>query len=364
MVSDLHLDPSGHDDRRTAAAFAQFLAEVVATPPPSGATLVLLGDTFEVRGLTGPGARSRLDDIAAAHPEVFAALRQCLAAGVRLDVVVGNHDVDIVRPATAERLGELLADGGERLRLHPWALHVPGVLFAEHGHQHHAVHRLPTLLLAAADDHSPLAPSPLTVWAARQAGPLGAVLAVGRALAAARAAERRAGGRAYQRLVGAEAARLGLRPETGRALWRVSRFRLLPTVAGTGGRVLRRRLDAIAPRMARRGKAPHLAAAGPPPFAAEVATTLAAHGDPVAWYLCGHTHRATAAPIAGTTTRWANTGTWCSDIRGAGPDLDDPRLFPFLEIDAAGDGSVQGRLSYWRVPAAAPTRHTRERLSG
>lgn len=364
MVSDLHLDPGGHDDRRTAAAFTQFLAEVVATPTPSGATLVLLGDTFEVRGLTGPGARLRLDDIAAAHPEVFAALRRCLAAGVRLDVVVGNHDVDLVRPAAAQRLGELLGDRGERLRLHPWALHVPGVLFAEHGHQHHAVHRLPTLLLAAADDHTPLAPSPLTVWAARQGGPLGAVVAVGSALASARAAECRAGGRAYRRLVGAEAARQGLRPEAARALWRASRFRLVPTVAGTGGRVLRRRIDAIAPRTARRGRAPHLAAAGPPSFAGEVAATLTAHGTPVAWYVCGHTHRAAAAPIAGTATRWANTGTWCSDIRGAGPDLDDPRLFPFLEIDAAGDGSVQGRLSYWRVPLASPTRHTRERLSG
>ena len=196
------------------------------------------------------------------------------------------------RPAAAQRLGELLGDRGEHLRLHPWALHVPGVLFAEHGHQHHAAPAAHAPPRRGGRPH-PLAPSPLTVWAARQGGPLGAVVAVGSALASARAAERRAGGRAYRRLVGAEAARLGLRPEAAHALWRASRFRLVPTVAGTGGRVLRRRIDAIAPRRAPR-RAPNLAAAGPPSFAAEVAATLTAHGTPVAWYVRGHTHRAAA----------------------------------------------------------------------
>ena len=364
VVSDLHLGVGEADGRRTAAAFVQFLEGVVATAGRSDARLVLLGDAFEVRACTGPGARARLDAIAAAHPEVFAALRGCLEAGVRLDIVVGNHDVDLVRPAAAQRLGELLGDRGEGLRIHPWALHVPGVLFAEHGHQHHAVHRLPTLLHAVADDHTPLAPSPLTVWAGRQGGPRGAVVAVCRALAAARASERRAGSAAYQRVLAAEAARLGLRPETARDLWRVSRFRLVPAVAATGGRILRRRVARLGRLVARHGGATRSAAAGPPPFAAQVAHTLTAHGAPVAFYLCGHTHRAAVAPIAGTGTRWANTGTWCSDIRGAGPDLDDPSLFPVVLIDADGDGSVQGGLEYWRVPAAVPTRHTPEHLSG
>jgi UDP-2,3-diacylglucosamine pyrophosphatase LpxH len=374
VVSDLHLGTGEPDVRCTSAAFVQFLEGVVAATGPSDmTTLVLLGDALELRARTGRGARARVDDLAAAHPEVFAALRRCLGAGVQLDIVVGNHDVDLVRPAAAQRLGELLGVRGDGLRIHPWALHVPGVLFAEHGHQHHAVHRLPTLLLAAVDDDTTVEPSPLTAWAARRGGPREAVMAVCRALAAARAAERRAGSAAYQRVLAAEAARLGLRPETARDLWRVSRFRLVPVATATGRRVVTRLVTRLVARLlarlatplvTRRGGAAHRVATGPPPHSAQIALTLAAHGAPVAWYLCGHTHRAAEAPITGTTTRWANSGTWCSDIRGAGPDLDDPRLFPVVLIDADGDGSVQGGLEYWRVPAAVPPRHTPERLSG
>jgi hypothetical protein len=355
LVSDLHLGPGQPDTRYPAAAFARFLDEVVAAGPPRGA-LVLLGDAFEVPGLDGPGACARLADVAAAHPEVFDALRRCLASGVRLHVVAGNHDSGLVRPAAGRLLRELLGDtGGGRVRIHPWALHVPGVLFAEHGHQHHAVHRLPTMLVAGADDHAPLAPSALTVWGRRAAGPLGTTIAVCRALTAARAAEACASRPGYRGLVAAEAKRLGLSPDTGRALWRVSRFRLLPAVAITGARVLRRLVAARLPTATEPGPdSPE----GAPPFAVQVAVTLAAHGAAVAWYVTGHTHRAGTAAVPGTSTRWANTGTWCSDIRGPGPDRDDHGLFPYLTVDATGDGAVTGTLAYWRVPAEALPRHT------
>jgi hypothetical protein len=190
------------------------------------------------------------------------------------------------------------------------------------------------------------------------------VVAVCRALAGARASEHRAGSAAYQRVLAAEAARLWLRPATARDLWRVSRFRLVPAVVSTGGRVLRRRVTSLGHLVTRHGGVSRRGAAGPPRFAARVARTLAVHGTPVAWYVCGHTHRAATAPIAGTATRWANTGTWCSDIRGAGPDLDDPGLFPVVLIEVDGDGSVRGDLEYWRLPAVVPAGHTPKRLSG
>ena len=278
---------------------------------------------------------------------------------MRLDVVVGNHDVDLVRPAAAQRLGELLGDRGEHLRLHPWALHVPGVLFAEHGHQHHAVHRLPTLLLAAADDHTPRAVS--THRLGREAG---------RAARGGGGRGQRTGSRARPS-AGLEAA-----PTGGWSAWRqrvwgsAPRRRMRcggPRASGScppwparAGASSRRRIDAIAPgrRAAEGAPLSLLPGRRRSPPRSRHADGPRHPGRLVR--LWSHASRRSGLD-RGTATRWANTGTWCSDIRGGGPDLDDPRLFPFLEIDAAGD--LQGRLSLLAGPPASPTRHTRERLS-
>lgn len=101
-------------------------------------------------------------------------------------------------------------------------------------------------------------------------------------------------------------------------------------------RVLSRRL----------GGDPH--GSGPFSAAARVARILAAHGTPVRWYLSGHTHRAVEAPIPGTTTQYLNPGTWCSDVRGRGPDNDDPSLYPYVLIDVADDATATAGLRYWR----------------
>lgn len=80
----------------------------------------------------------------ATRPDFFAGLRRFLGAGFPIDVVSGNHDVDLVRPAVRTRLRELLGTGGGEgdgggVRFHPWIYYVPGVLYAEHGHQHAAL---------------------------------------------------------------------------------------------------------------------------------------------------------------------------------------------------------------------------------
>ena len=156
---------------------------------------------------------------------------------------------------------------------------------------------------------------------------------------AARAAERRARATAYRALVAAESSRLGLSSDAGWALWSISRLRLAPAVAGTLARMVRHR---VVPG--------HQRFTGPPQAAADVAATLAAHGVPVRWYITGHTHRAAAAPLPGHDTRWLNTGTWCADIRGPGPDRDDPRYYPHVVVEAVDDGSTSARLEYWRAP--------------
>lgn len=337
VVSDLHLGPWGADPRGTAQAFARFLAREVA-PAAQATHVVLLGDTFELVGLDAQRGRDRLDELALQNAEVFAELGFCLRRGVRFHFVCGNHDVDLARPVVANRLVQLLSPAGptDQVTVHPWALHVPGLIFAEHGHQHHMVHRLPTQLLASVSGTDQLDPPPLVAWTGRAGGALGQAAAVTRAFSSARRAERRALTPGYAALLAAESARMGVTPQAARDLWRISRFRMVPAIAGTAIRVLSRRLGG------------DLHGSGPISAAARVARILAAHGTPVRCYVSGHTHRAIEAPIPGTTTQYLNTGTWCSDVRGRGPDNDDPSCYPYVLIEVADDGTAAVGLRYWR----------------
>ena len=91
--------------------------------------------------------------------------------------------------------------------------------------------------------------------------------------------------------------------------------------------------------------------AGPteaPAAASRVAHTLEAHGSGVAWYVSGHTHRALESALEEGSTRYINTGTWCSDVRGRGPDQSDRHAFPYAVIDLGPDGATSGGLRYWR----------------
>lgn len=346
VVSDLHLAPWGADPRGTGQAFARFLAREVATA--TGRThVVLLGDTFELAGLDVRRGRDQLDQLARQNAEVFAQLGMCLRRGVRFHFVCGNHDVDLARPAVAARLVELLSptDPTERLTVHPWAMHEPGLFFAEHGHQHHLMHRLPTLLLASVSGTDQLDPAPMVALNGWAGGSVGRVVLVGRAFSSARRAERRALTPGYTVLLAAESSRMGLPPQSVRDLWRISRFRTVPAITGTARRLLARW----------RGGDPN--GAGPLAAASQVARILTAHDAPVRWYLTGHTHRAVEASIPGTATQYINPGTWCSDVRGPGPDHDDLSRYPYVLIHVADDGAATAGLRYWRDDqfANAPT---------
>jgi UDP-2,3-diacylglucosamine pyrophosphatase LpxH len=126
--------------------------------------LVMLGDLFDfprvrLREPTRmPGEAStvaRLDRIAGGHAVFFAALAKLLAAGWQLDIVPGNHDTELMRSSVQERLRTLLTNAGagsvgaRTLRVHPWILYVPGVLYAEHGQQYHDINSFPALLRCA-----------------------------------------------------------------------------------------------------------------------------------------------------------------------------------------------------------------------
>lgn len=105
--------------------------EVVGTGLPSTATW----SVFKMRRLVRD------------HEAFVAELAAFLGAGNRAIFVMGNHDRELAFPEVAEvlrqRVAELAPPGQAAravsgLEFEPWFVHVPGVLFAEHGQQYDA----------------------------------------------------------------------------------------------------------------------------------------------------------------------------------------------------------------------------------
>jgi UDP-2,3-diacylglucosamine pyrophosphatase LpxH len=325
------------DPRRPAKVLPGFLRrEVLAASGPQQ-HVVFVGDTFELVGLPEDESLSRLESILASHPDTLQALQACAARGVQLHFVCGNHDVELARPSVAARLSSLLSPvEPAQVRVHPWFLHVPHVLVAEHGHQHHALHRIPELLRTAVSGTDELDLPPLAAWHAQPSGSrLSRAGAVARACLASERAERRIRESEYGELLQAESLRLQLDGAAGRDLARLSRFRTASVLPRTATRMV----------LAAAGRS--IASEEAPPAASQVAHTLESHGSGVAWYVSGHTHRALESALEGGSTRYINTGTWCSDVRGRGPDQADRRTFPYAVIDGGPDGATSGGLRYW-----------------
>src|SRR5207244_1060016 len=132
----------------------------------SNADLLLLGDALDFLEAGPPttgapkridtseaAARATLDWIGRRHAPFFAALGRFTADGHHLHVVPGNHDLELLRAPTQARFCELVGtatgdhdvvDGS--VTFHPWIFHVPGLLYAEHGHQYHDINAVSTLL--------------------------------------------------------------------------------------------------------------------------------------------------------------------------------------------------------------------------
>jgi hypothetical protein len=324
-ISDLHLDARpGATSRGGAAAFTGLLTSEVVPDDFPGARLLLLGDTFELLGAPDPIAR--LDEIATTHPALFAALGACLHNGWHIDLVPGNHDMALSRARVRQRLAVLLGAPPRRLRFHPWVYFVPGVLYAEHGHQHHDLNRFPTVL-APYNGHEQLFAPPLAVWRGKLESRLW------RAVADSRREERAAQSSTYRARITEQAMRLALPADLVSRLHDVSRF-------GVGGTALR-----LARRALHRTGAPdsYLIEA-----ARRVHGVLSRAGDAVPVYAFGHTHRARTVALDGEA-QYVNTGTWCDEIRGTGPDRDDPALFPYLALSVDDRPGARPELRYWRA---------------
>lgn len=341
LVSDLHLDVSDDDPRHPGRVLPGFIRREVAEAPGPQQHVVFVGDTFELAGITEGESLARLEAILARHSGTFGALKACAARGVQLHFVCGNHDVELARPSVAARLSALLAPGDPtRVQVHPWLLYVPSVLVAEHGHLHHALHRIPEVLRTAVNGTDELDLPPLAAWHAHPArSRLSRAGAVARACLASERAERRVRRPAYDRLLQSESQRLTLSGTAVRELARLSRFRTVSALPLTATRMV---LTATGRRVSG-GQAPAAAA--------RVAGILETHGSTVAWYISAHTHRALESALEASDTRYINTGTWSSDIRGQGPDQLDRRAFPYALIDVADDGVTSGGLRYWHPDA-------------
>lgn len=142
---------------------AAFFAAIQERRPDCFARSVLVfnGDTFDFdtcftapegrevppEGLppTVEGSVYKMSKILSDHPLFVTALARFLSEGNRAIFVLGNHDRELHFPEVQEVLRSRLAAAApvgtsagvaERIGFEPWFIHVPGVLYAEHGNQY------------------------------------------------------------------------------------------------------------------------------------------------------------------------------------------------------------------------------------
>ena len=81
-----------------------------------------------------PATDLREPPTASARPCGFA------AAGFSIDIIVGNHDIELMEPEVAAEFEAPVAhapgDGVERIRIVPWFVYEPGQVWIEHGHNY------------------------------------------------------------------------------------------------------------------------------------------------------------------------------------------------------------------------------------
>ncbi|HEX5063677.1 MAG TPA: hypothetical protein VFV99_30070 [Kofleriaceae bacterium] len=185
VVSDLHfgeeLLPGATSERRNAVelgarAFRDFLRyHAVRRLGGRPWRLVIAGDLFDFMSVVVPSTRElparsaderrfgldrgtragvyRMTAICENHRELLADMARFAAAGHFIDIIVGNHDLELLEPeVVAELMRQLQAAGidvdesrprlltasgptwASRIRVLPWFVYEPGVAWIEHGH--------------------------------------------------------------------------------------------------------------------------------------------------------------------------------------------------------------------------------------
>jgi UDP-2,3-diacylglucosamine pyrophosphatase LpxH len=183
VVSDLHLGEGKHpmlrrysptEDFFRDRSFSRFLEKLAVRykDDPGRLRLVFNGDTFDFltvtavpseeeaaeRGIKVSAAERKfglnpteeksvykLDIIHRGHYRFFVALARFVAAGFQVEIIRGNHDIELFFPSVRQRVLEHLAacshgpdmETAKRLvRFHDWFYFEPGRVFIEHGNQY------------------------------------------------------------------------------------------------------------------------------------------------------------------------------------------------------------------------------------
>lgn len=172
VVSDLHLGeellPGASRERRDAVergarAFCDFVRhQGMRRLGGRPWRLVIAGDLFDFMSVVVPSspelpARNkderrfgvgrgvqagmrRLDDICSCHTLLLRELARFANARNTIDIVVGNHDIELIEPEVIAVLERHLRrcgatdDAMTRIRVVPWFVYIPGVAWIEHGH--------------------------------------------------------------------------------------------------------------------------------------------------------------------------------------------------------------------------------------
>jgi UDP-2,3-diacylglucosamine pyrophosphatase LpxH len=379
VIADLHMSEGrdGAEHFHEDIALARLVEDLGLGALAEGrrCRLLILGDLFDFPkvGASSNGAfparldRStdasvaKLERIAAAHPSVFEALGKFVASGLSLDLVPGNHDVELMRGPVRDRFKSLIARAAGSpsaegdVRLHPWIVRVPGVLYAEHGQQYHDLNRFADLVTPFTDQDAQIAlpPGAMLDELLVEVAQAGARTAPARrflrrlALSATEMerAQRPSRRAAYHERLRRHAAELELGPDLLVAIESLS----AATPRSMAGRLLRRAM--LGPAMQRvRPKAEALRADGYMLAAARrIHEVLASAGRASPFYVFGHTHIPADEPLTAESggPRYLNPGTWSSLTRGPTDGL------RYLEFSGEpGAIAPTARLRRWEPGAA------------
>lgn len=125
ILGDTHLHPS------SAPELTRDLVTVIDNLTYPGTTLALSGDIYDLAALGHTSVTERLSAIAAVHGEFHRALLAATRRGVRILLVAGNHDHDIVQDAARRWFAE--HTGGEVVE---WFTRIGDLVHIEHGNQY------------------------------------------------------------------------------------------------------------------------------------------------------------------------------------------------------------------------------------
>ena len=172
VVSDLHfgeeLLPGASAERRNAIELgARVFREFLAYHAPRRHDgrpwrLVIAGDLFDFMSVYVASTRDRpaktaderrfglgrgikpgverMRMICEVHKPLLAELAKFAAMGHSIEIIVGNHDIELLAPEVVDELmRQLRANGADdralsRITVVPWFIYIPGVVWIEHGH--------------------------------------------------------------------------------------------------------------------------------------------------------------------------------------------------------------------------------------